>query len=417
MTNLLSHAAMQDPKIPYVGTLDFDTRMNVLKRLAVHKGFELPNTIVPEGTALIPYGEAKKRKLQCEIDALPNFEEALAGVHAHTANAKPADVEDKANAFTMLESGKLIRAAAINGTGNAISYTPTAFSHLITEVKPKDRMLTGAAGTLLALTPAARAVAFNDFRSQMGTVSRDVLYRTVRTFDSTGRVTGRALRAVCSPRYSKCDDLDVMAALQSALPAGAKLKVQKGWDRTDVEVIWPALNRQLRAGDIALVSIRISNSETKGGAIHITPQLLRVLCLNFTTAYAKGVDETIIDTTGIWHIGDAKAKFAEAFARALAAVEPFVQAFGDAYATPIPHHFTRAEIGERIERKFELAKSTVRLALENWDADGTMSAGDTLAGLVNALTRASQQFSMEKAEKVEAVAGRLVLGGWKEIGL
>lgn len=87
------------------------------------------------------------------------------------------------------------------------------------------------------------------------------------------------------------------------------------------------MSRQIKVGDIALIGLQVSNSQTKQGAIRIVPKVLRVLCLNFTTAWGEGADQEV----SVIHMGEARRKFAEAMRNALAVVEPFVIAFGDAY--------------------------------------------------------------------------------------
>lgn len=52
------------------------------------------------------------------------------------------------------------------------------------------------------------------------------------------------------------------------------------------------------------------------------------------------------------------------------------------------------------------------VAASKWDADGVKGAGDTRAGLVNALTRASKELVYANAAPVEAAAGRIISEGW-----
>lgn len=52
-----------------------------------------------------------------------------------------------------------------------------------------------------------------------------------------------------------------------------------------------------------------------------------------------------------------------------------------------------------------------------WAMDGARSAGTTLGGLVNAVTRAAQDLPLVQAEAAEVAAGRLVDEGLAALGL
>lgn len=392
------------PAVPYLGNASFEDRMAFLKAAAKGEGFTLPSTIVPEGTTLIPYGEERQRALRAEIADLPDFTTAMNVVRAQSEQRRPVDIQARPSDLRMSPLGGLV--TPLERTSLGMSYTDTGFAHLTQFIKPAH-VRQGFASTLLALTPSARAVAYNDFAGR--TESSPALIRIINVGNN------RVVRAAASEQYTTVDDLDIVNAIESVIPAGAKARIIQTWDRTDLEIIWPALERQLKVGDIAKIVVHISNSETKAGSVRIMPKLLRVLCLNFTTAYADGLATDI----SIRHIGEAKAKFVAGFADALKAVEPFVQAFGDAYNVALPAQLSRGELAERLAKKYPSVTSDRLLAdaVAMWDADGEKSAGDTLAGFVHALTRASQKLTMEKASAVEAVAGKLIVTGWEGLGL
>ena len=115
-------------------------------------------------------------------------------------------------------------------------------------------------------------------------------------------------------------------------------------------------------------------------------------------------------------IGQARAKFAAAIRECIAVVEPFIHAFSDAYQTHFPQFApTRGEVIGRFVKANKLSENVGGQIAAAWDADGSQSAGDTLAGLANAATRVSQLFSFNRAEVVEAAAGRVVVEGWDAI--
>jgi hypothetical protein len=97
-------------------------------------------------------------------------------------------------------------------------------------------------------------------------------------------------------------------------------------------------------------------------------------------------------------------------------VEPFVLAFADAYQKPLPAFApTRGEAITRFIARHQLSSKTGELMAASWDMDGTQSAGDTLAGLVNAATRVSQRFGYDQADTLEVAAGRTMKQGWDSI--
>lgn len=394
---------------PYVGDLPVEDRMRVLKALANEAGLRLPDTILAEGTALLPVGEEARRALKGEIDALPSFIDASRALRAVVRAEDPRDKPTPVQRVRMhSSSGRLYG----NGydAAKALGYTDAGFRHVIGFVKPTS-VRAGAADVLLSLPNGVRADAFNHWASVARSAEDEIVLRTIKNPASGARL----IRAVTSERHSLAtgDDTAVLGVLE-AMPdvlRHAKMRVTRSWDRTDMEILWPALDRELRVGDIAKVAVRIVNSETKAGSLRVDAAVLRVLCYNFTTAWSADEDAEDI---ALRHVGDLQGKLPQAIKRALARVEPFVRAFGDAYRTALPQFApSRGEVLERVGKRFpELAESTLTAASELWDADGERSAGDTLAGLVNALTRASQRLSMAGAASVERAAGRLVARRW-----
>lgn len=390
----------------YAGNLDSADRMRVLTALANNAGIRLPSTRIPEGESLLPIGEENKRSLQAEVKALPDMIDGVRALRARIVIEDHRDVAAPIQRVRMEPS----RAGLMGpGMDKAIGYTHSGFSHVLSFVKPPS--LRGSPEpTLLALPPRIRAEAFNYFAENAHRSGENEVYMRTMVDPGSGR---RLIRAVTSEKHSKVtgDDVAILDAMESSIPAGAKLRVTRTLDRTDLEVIWPAMEREIRVGDTALIALSISNSETKAGALRVEPKLLRVLCYNFTTAWSEGGDEEIT----IRHVGDLRTKLPQAFAKALKVVEPFIRAFGDAYKVSLPSNLpTRGEVLARLGKTFAgiLPVSTLDIAAQKWDADGDRSAGDTLAGLVNALTRASQEANMEAAQRIEKVSGQLIVKGW-----
>ncbi len=73
---------------------------------------------------------------------------------------------------------------------------------------------------------------------------------------------------------------------------------------------------------------------------------------------------------------------------------------------------TRGEVITSAVKRFELPAKFGDSIAASWDMDRANGAGDTLAGLANAMTRASQELVIERASVIESAAGNLIKNGW-----
>lgn len=396
--------AAQKYVVPYMGDCTPEVRNAVLKALCNDAGLRLPNTILPEGTALLPIGEENRRKMKVELNDLPDMHPALQAYGARLRAENATDVRVPAQG---------IRMSALTGglhgkdhdASKAIGYTADGFAHVAQYLKPSV-IRNGFAENILALPSDLRSKVFNHWAISSPR-AEDVVMRTF----SGGN--GRIIRAVTSEKHSleTGDDKSILPPLLRMNP-GAKCRVTRepGGRLSTIEIIWPMLDRELRVGDVAYGGIRITNSETKASSLRVEAFVLRVLCYNFTTAFSEDYDA---DDLNLRHVGDLSKRLPAVIERARQRIEPLVFAFGDAYKDKLPEVMaTRGEALERVGKVFALPQSTLSLAASLWDADGLKSAGDTRAGLVHALTRASQEQGVSDAAVTERVAGRIILDGW-----
>ena len=396
----------------YAGNKSFDERMTLLRQLNDQAGFDMPRTIVPEGTALIPEGEAKLRKLKAKMAALPLASMALPAFVAAENALSPFDRATRLSELRMSPGGKLYRLSH----GGEIGYTHTGLSQALSFVGQTLGQPRNFCNGLEFLSPAPRAAGFNDVMERYAAklsgedAAQEHVLRTI-VHPSNGE---RFLRAVTSKKHvlDKGDGRAIAKALLAVLPSGAKLNLKRTWDRIDFELFFPMMSREVRVGDVVLGRASVSISETKDISASVVAGLLRVLCLNFTTAWYGA--ESRFSTK---HMGDGfTQRITQAFGEKLSVITPFVQAFGDGYANPLPASLpTRAEAVARVAKVYALPPETATATLASWDLDGDQSAGNTLAGLTNALTRASQDETMENAERTEMVAGVLVARGWSAL--
>lgn len=389
----------------FLGNLDPDSRMRAVKALASEAGLRMPETILPEGTALLQIGEDKRRALVSEIAKLPDFVDGMAALRAVIAAERSKDIETPVQKIRMApDTGRLYGDG--HRTDSALGYTDAGFRHAWGMVQPPT--VRGGADLMLALPEPIRALAWDELAKRSTRAADDgAVLRTIVNPGSGARV----IRAVVTQRHSQetGDDGAVLSALakMDGIANGAKLRVTRTFDRTDLEVIWSLADREIKVGDVVKACAHISNSETKAGSLRVAAKILRVQCYNFTTAYSEGGDEDI----ALRHIGDLGPRLAEALARAIKRVEPFVLAFGDAYGKAFPDFApTRGELVERFVRRFGLPEAFGQATIATWDEQN--NGGDSLAGLVHAFTRASQDLDMANAERIESIAGRAIVRGW-----
>ncbi len=390
------------PLSSYAGNLSFNERNQLLKSLAGSAGLRLPTTILPEGHALWDVGVQAQRRLAAEVKALPDLRDALVAMRTRIEQENPLDFKAVPVQTMRMDP----RTGRLHGkdkdASSAIGYTNSGFSQTAQFLKP-NAIRSGFAENMLALPEGLRASVFNHWANS-STRTDPLAVRTI-VEPSSGK---RVIRALTSDRHSleTGDDRMIIDAIEArdVLMKGAKARITREHDRSEFEVIWPGMNRQLVVGDMALCGVRVKNSETKAGALKVEAFILRVLCANFTTAESVDLDG---EELSLRHMGDLTLKLPRLFEKALSRIEPFVTAFSDAYQVHLPH--TRGETLAQVGKAYKLGENVLQLAAEKWDADGIKSAGDTLAGLINALTRASQEQDIETAGVIEKIAGRMAV--------
>jgi hypothetical protein len=395
--------------IPFLGNAPVELRMAALKALANMNGLRLPDTRLPEGTALLPIGEESRRKMKVELAALPDLHPALLAYEARLRAEDPKDARVMLSQLRMSpKTGGLFSLDRSDETKPDANYTKDGFGHVASYMKPVA-IRNGFPENMLALPNELRSQVFNHWAGNAPR-SEPVVVRTFR-----GGTPGRIIRAVTSESHSLAsgDDLVIVEALRKLAPgAKARFTREPGGRFSELEVIWPMMDRQLVVGDICYGGIRITNSETKAGSLKVEAFVLRVLCYNFTTAFSEDMEGV---TVGIRHVGDLLRKLPAAIENASRRIEPFVRAFGDAYKDGLPEGMTRGEVLERAGKVFELSETTLSAAQQLWDADGSKSAGDTRAGFVHALTRASQEQAVSEAAMTERIAGKVIAQGWSAL--
>lgn len=401
----------------YAGGLDSAGRMAVLRNLNSMAGYSAATTILPEGTALWDVGEENLRRHKADINSLPTMLQFSQAFLAAEQARDLKDVNDTMASMRMRpDSGKIFRVLPNGSAGGAVGYTMTGLSQMLSLYREHLGLPNGAAATLAYLSPKARAEAFNDIsiRAQEKMIHvRELPDRVFRTaLNPHGE---RYLRAVTSKQH--CGIAGGYAAMVRQLAKmfpEAKARAVRTEDRFDLDLIFPMHSREIKVGDVLHGTLGITLSETKDVRAAVRDALLRVLCANLTVrSYGKDA-EFSRRHVGVAFVRDLATRIQEGWNR----LSPFVEAFGDAYKDPFVGSMTRATTVERTFKVFneDLKAISAESVIQAWDLDGMQSAGNTRAGLVNALTRASQVINPESAEKVEAVAGRIIEQGWAALG-
>lgn len=409
--SVILDASTEDTSLPYMGEIPFEQRDAAKALIADIVGIRVPKTWVPRGESLLPVGEEKLSGIRADFAKLPALATGLDGYRSRLTAESAIDMPVRIREVRMdAARGGLFGEG--QDPGRSMAYSRAGFSHVSSFIKPTS-VRNGFSENLLAMPVKMRSDWFNECARNARSEDDQVTVRTVMGLGEGGM--RRMVRAVTSQRHSleTGDDGAIVHALRTLQGIkGAKVRITRHGlgEASWFEVLWPAVDRQIRVGDSLAFGIRFRNSETKAGALVVEPFLFDAICYNLTTAYSTLLDEGAFT---LRHVGDLSKRLPSVVLQAQRTIEPFIKAFGDAYKTPFPTVLqTRGDVLQRVGKVLELPESTLTLAQQLWDADGAAGAGDTLAGLANAMTRAAQEQTMETADATMRAAGKVVAEGW-----
>ena len=336
----------------------------------------------------------------------PTVEAALAAWALDVARSEAQDFTRRASEIVMTPDGTLTtREKASRGHAGA-SVTLHGLRQLMAlrdvDFSPVE---------LLKLSPSARAHAFNDVWNRKQ-ADRSLVVRLARASDGSP-----VIRAAVSELHSreKGDDLALINVIRGqlatgGLPPDARMRVFREWNRTSVELVAPSAAIEVRKGDVVYARQTWVNSEVGASSFFTEAGSLRLVCLNGMTAADDQVE------VRVRHVGTATERnFRTATIAAMAGVQEHLRAFVNAQGRALPSGLTRSDVIDRMTLAFKLPERVGVAAAALWDADGDASAGNTLAGLANAFTRAAQAENPATALEVERAAGRLISGGFTRI--
>lgn len=398
------------PSMPFMSDAPFEERNAALKLIAADQDvIRLGTPIVAEGEALAASGKARQSEMLADYKRLAPFEAASLIVQERVKAEGLVDVKVPTKLMRMEP-----KRGGLFGYGhdpaNALSYTSKGFAQAAAFVKPAN-VRQGFTENLEAMPPALRAEWFNHCAVAKAE-GAEVRIRTGLATSPSGK-QWRTVYGVTGDMHSleNGDDAMLVKALETSIPRGGRCRITRDdfGAVTCMEILWSSLERELRVGDPVMMGIKVYNSSNKGSAVVIEPFINRARCFNLTIAYSTLVRP---EEWRIKHVGDIRPRIGALVRRALGVVTPFVEAFSDAYRDGLPGNKTRADVIGALVKRYELPESFGEAMRLSWDMDGDQSAGDTLGGLSNAITRASKPLDMVKAADMERLAGRIVVEGW-----
>ncbi len=341
--------------------------------------------------------------------------EGLMGIKAQVESERRKDFVVNVNTLRMDERGFIFREG---GGGARLGVEPRAlqqFASRCAEQFPR------AGEFLAALPPEARSVAFN---AQIQKVSPELMIK-LRVRKPQGSTQGQ-LFAVVGKSYAPYDIdrlagsvLPELRALSDQFDLAHKPRGAAVYDPTEstlrADILWHADHIvDAAAGDVFKAGLRMRTSDTGGGAVVADLVAFRNRCLNFIIIGTGSVQ--LVRAVHRGNIENLEVNLGGAIQTAGELMRGFEQDWGLLRHTPI-HKVTL--YGE----KYPDVQTALKALVDAKKIDGiTASAvateailtawreepGQTLADLINAVTRHAQKTSEDTKDRIQRSAGELV---------
>jgi hypothetical protein len=219
----------------------------------------------------------------------------------------------------------------------------------------------------------------------------------------TLRAKGSTVRGVLSQKYTKLDNAKVMEAVMP-LVTGSEFKVglsELTGESFHLRLVRPDLSRDAFPKDKLMVAVHIANSEVGYRAVSVDAGVFRLVCSNGLMRRVDGkshLKQRHIHVDGDKFPELLKGAVQEAVTSAAGFMEQMVQS--TRMKIPCPEHAL-----ELLAEEWALPKQTLEYARFALHGE---SGADTLYGLVNAFTNASQKLPVDERLDLETRAGTLV---------
>jgi len=367
-------------------------------------GFAFPAPFFAVGTPLVASGKAKFKALATDHASKPAIEEAARDAAAAIA------AEKRTNFTVALRDLKITPEGQITRGKGAIPLEPLAWEALVSMAAP---VLPSAKALLRVLDPDLRADLWNRQASK--------LPENIQTQVGVRSVGGswQAFRAVSGTYPTTVQADRVLLGVAEAL-AGEGMRGSVVYDPASTRVRWEAAwmapqEIDPRVGDILRVGVAGSTADAANGGFRVSMAATRILCVNLTIADAylaayrrahrgnlDGVVTEIAAT--IKAVPEAFAAFAADWKITRATDVSKVALFGTTYKdvpSALAALVEKGEIDAGVGRD-----ATVEALLNAYKAE----EGDTLADLLNAVTRAAHEAEWSEFSRaaLEHRAGELM---------
>jgi hypothetical protein len=265
----------------------------------------------------------------------------------------------------------------------------TAFTSLMTRI--------GAPADFIRRLPAAL---------QLATVNY-LLASHDETSSATLRLRGEEVAAIVSDRYAPIDVEELVTCVRDALVRfdllqGVRVRGVASGMVDNLRLILPAESVAVRVGDISHVGLDISTSSFGRSAIHLSPVIWRLACLNgMRSSERRG-------QLSFRHVGDKdrlRAGIAEAIPSALAHARGLMTQWQRAVT-----HIVE-DVAKQIEEMRELTNPEKKAFEEELKREAQRAAlpeHTSLYSLVNALTALAKSAAPARRLELEGISGDML---------
>jgi hypothetical protein len=215
------------------------------------------------------------------------------------------------------------------------------------------------------------------------------------------------LRAVLSERYSPLDNPVLMKCLEAAW----REQFRVDWFALDDEtlhlrIVDPTLVQEGLPGDDLMAGVHISNSEVGKRAVTVDAMIFRLICSNGLVRQVSG--KSLLRQR---HIHLNQERFHEQLEGAIREGLTLAAGFISQFVLTARHPVFDAEATlQRLGERWHLGQDVQATALHSMEQEKP-GQQESVYSLVNGLTRAAQDLSMDARYDLEILAGRLVEHG------
>jgi len=368
-------------------------------------GFALPKPFFSVGTPLVQSGKDKFRALAIDHASKPAIEDAAMEAANAIAAEKRGNIVLSLRDLTITPDGQISR-----GKGT-VPLEPMAWDALVGMASP---VLPSAKALLRILDPEVRAEVWNRQAKKLPADAQAKI-----GFRQVDGESWQAFRAVSATYPTTVQADRVLRGVAEAL-SGEGMRGSVVYDPATTRVRWEAawmapVEIDPRVGDILRVGVAGSTADAANGGFKVSMAATRILCVNLTIADAylasyrrahrgnlDGVVPEIVAT--IRAVPEAFAAFARDWKITRATEVSKVSLFGQTYKdvpTALAALVEKGEIDAGVARDV-----MVEALLTAYKAE----QGDTLADLLNAVTRAAHEAQWNEFSRaaLEHRAGELM---------